>query len=217
VLFDLDGTLADTAPDLSGALNRLLAEHGKPLLDIETLRPTVSLGGGAMVRFAFDITDKDPAFAELLARFLDYYGERVAEETALFPGMAALLDTLETRGYRWGIVTNKMDRLTRPLLAELGLDARAACVVSGDTVAHRKPHPAPMLHACGLAGCEPANVVYVGDARRDVEAGKNAGMATLIADFGYLDDNDAPESWGADAIVGHPTQILDWIERESGR
>lgn len=211
VLFDLDGTLADTAPDLAFALNAVRQEQGHPLLPFETIRPVVSHGGTALIRLGFNIEPGTAAFETLRLRLLDIYREHLAQHTQLFPGMAELLGAIEQRGMNWGIVTNKPAWLTDPLLEQLGLYTRAACVVSGDTVAERKPHPAPMLHACQLAGSEAQQCLYLGDAARDIEAGKRAGMKTLVALFGYIGEDEQPANWGADGMIAHPAELLDWI------
>lgn len=211
VLLDLDGTLADTAPDLAHALNQVLIEQGNPPLSVEAIRPTVSQGGIAMVCFAFDIERHDQNFEFIRERFLTAYSKNIARDTRLFPGMEAVLDKLDANRIPWGIVTNKTAWLTNPLVRELELHERTNCVVSGDTVGHAKPHPAPMLHACKLLGCDPQQTVYVGDASRDIEAGKNAGMKTLAAGYGYIAEGDCAENWGADGIIQHPMEILDWL------
>ena len=213
VLFDLDGTLADTAPDLGAALNLLLGEHDRPALPVSAIRYTVSQGAGALIRRAFGVPEGSADFEALRNRFLALYAEHIADHSVLFPGTEALLDRLETTGIRWGVVTNKPARFTQPLLVALGLETRAACVVSGDTVAERKPHPAPMLHACAMLRCDPAQAVYVGDARRDVEAGRGAGTATLIARYGYVAPDEDLDDWGADGIVDAPAEILAWVGR----
>lgn len=211
VLFDLDGTLLDTAPDLADALNALRTEQGLTPLPFAQIRPVVSHGGVALIELGFGLDRSDPAFEPLRQRLLAIYRDNLAVRTRPFPGMAALLAALEQRGLNWGVVTNKPGWLTEPLLAALGLYARAACVVSGDTLEQRKPHPAPLLHACTLAGSRPEQCVYVGDAQRDIEAGRNAGMHTLVALFGYLQPQDDPRAWAADASVQEPAGILDWI------
>lgn len=213
VLFDLDGTLADTAPDLGRALNALLIERGRQPLPVATIRPAVSLGGAAMVQLAFGVEPDAPGFAALRDRFLEHYSAGVARETSLFPGMAALLDRLDARGCPWGIVTNKSAWLTGPLLDALGITPRAACVVSGDTTPKSKPHPEPLLHACRLMRCDPARAMYVGDARRDVDAARGAGMAALVANWGYIPEGEDVADWGADALIEAPDDILPWLER----
>lgn len=211
VLFDLDGTLADTAPDLAYVLNAVLQEQGREPLPYEAIRPVVSHGGIALIKHGFNIDESAPEFQHLRQRLLDIYRDNIARETRLFAGMAELLEQLEARGLNWGVVTNKPGWLTEPLLEQLGLRQRAATVVSGDTLAERKPHPAPMLLACKEAGSDATECLYVGDAERDIEAGRNAGMMTLIALFGYLGEHDQPESWQANGMVENAIQILDWL------
>lgn len=212
VLFDLDGTLADTAPDLAYALNALLARHGQPVLPYDTIRPVASHGAAALIELGFGIARSDPAFAPLREKFLELYRNNLTRETRLFPGMAGILAALPARGLNWGIVTNKPAFLTEPLIEQLGLKEEAACVVSGDTTVNRKPHPQPMLHACALAGSKPPECLYVGDAARDIEAGRAAGMRTLVALFGYIGHDDQPETWGADGLIHAPDEILEWID-----
>ena len=211
VLFDLDGTLADTAPDLAAALNFVLETEGMAPLPFEHIRPVVSHGGVALLRLGFGIEPGSPGFDALRDRFLGHYRDHIVERTRLFSGMAEVLDRIETQGMRWGVVTNKPGWLTDPLMAGLGLTARAACIVSGDTLAQRKPDPAPMFLACRQAGCPARECLYVGDAARDVEAGRNAGMRTLVALFGYIGEQDEPAAWGADGMVETPGEILDWL------
>ena len=216
VLFDLDGTLADTAPDLAFALNCLLREQERTPLPYEVIRPVVSHGAMALVKLGFAIDPAEPAFSTLRERLLSLYQQHLAQETRLFQGMAELLDEIEGLGMNWGVVTNKPAFLTQPLMAALGLAERAACIVSGDTTAKRKPHPAPLLHACQLAGSEAAQCLYVGDAERDIRAGREAGMATLVALFGYIGPQDKPEAWGASGLVTDPAAIIPWIEGRNG-
>jgi phosphoglycolate phosphatase len=216
VLFDLDGTLADTAPDLGRALNSVLLETGREAMPIAAIRPAVSLGGGAMVQLAFGIDADAPEFAALRGRFLEHYAAGVARESRLFPGTTALLDRLDELRYPWGIVTNKSGAFTTPLLEALGVARRAGCIVSGDTTPHAKPHPEPLLHACRLLGCGPGQAVYVGDARRDVEAGRSAGTATVVAAYGYIPANEDAADWGADALIDAPAELLPWLEGAGG-
>ncbi|MCW8841179.1 MAG: HAD-IA family hydrolase [Gammaproteobacteria bacterium] len=211
VLFDLDGTLADTAPDLAYALNAVLQEQGREILPFEHIRPVVSHGGIALIKHGFGIDETAAEFPLLRERLLTIYRENIARETRLFEGMEELLQQLESRGLNWGVVTNKPGWLTEPLLEELGVRQRAAAVVSGDTLPERKPHPAPMLLACEQSGSAAGQCLYVGDAERDIEAGRNAGMHTLIALFGYLGDDDHPEQWQADGMVKRALEILDWL------
>lgn len=164
-----------------------------------------------MVCKAFGMTVDDPAFPELRERFLSLYEANLDLETRLFPGMPEVLERLEADGHTWGIVTNKIERLTLPLIRSLRLAERAACVVCGDTVEHSKPHPAPMLHACQLINSPPAQTLYVGDAENDVIAGRTAEMHTLVARYGYIGNEDEPDSWGADGMIDNPLEILDWL------
>jgi 2-phosphoglycolate phosphatase len=212
VLFDLDGTLLDTAPDLANALNAVLKRNKQSPLPYEQIRPVVSHGGRALIELGFKLGPEHPDFASLKQELLDYYRAHIAEQTTLFPGMDDVLDGLEQLGINWGVVTNKPARLTDPLMDALDLRRRAVTVVSGDTLKECKPHPAPLLYACGLAGSEPEACLYVGDAERDIEAGHSAGMSTLVATFGYLTENDEPETWGATALIQHPTEVFDWLE-----
>ena len=212
VLFDLDGTLADTAPDLARSLNQLLAENGKPYLPFEVIRPMVSHGGVYMICQAFAMTSAEPGFPALRERFLTIYEANLADETRLFPGITEVLSRLEEDGRTWGIVTNKIERLTLPLIQALNLADRAACVVCGDTLNHSKPHPAPMLHACQLVNHPASQTLYIGDAEKDVIAGKNAAMHTLVARYGYISNGDRPDSWGADGVIDDPREILAWLD-----
>jgi phosphoglycolate phosphatase len=210
LLLDLDGTLLDTAPDMGGALNRLRVEHGLAPLPADTIRPVVSHGAMRLVALGFPGVSGD-AFEKLRLRFLEIYAGNLAIGTRLFPGFEAVLATLESRGTPWGIVTNKPGWLTAPLLATLGLDRRAACTVSGDTVAERKPHPLPLIHAAGLLGVEPGACVYVGDAERDIQAGRAAGMTTVVAAYGYIADDEDPLQWQPHGVVETPAELLDWV------
>jgi phosphoglycolate phosphatase len=212
VLFDLDGTLLDTAPDLAAALNTVLAENRREPLPYETIRGVVSHGGMALIKLGFGLDESSPDFEPLRQRLLSVYRANLSSRTRPFPGMAELLDQLEQDGRNWGVVTNKPAWLTEPLLQDLGLLQRAACVVSGDTLDERKPHPAPMLHACEQSGSRPEQCVYIGDARRDIEAGKNAGMLTLVALFGYFMGDDRPREWQADGILKQPLDLLAWLD-----
>jgi len=211
VLFDLDGTLIDTAPDLADALNQTRINHGKQTLPFEQIRPVVSLGGEEMIKLGFNITVADPGFEELRSEFLEIYSNNIAKHSRLFPGMDEVLSELENKGSLWGIVTNKPGWLTTPLIEEMDLDDRTDCIVSGDTLEQRKPHPAPILYACELLKCSPRDAIYTGDAMRDIAAGISAGMKTLVATYGYINESDTPENWGADGIIDRPLQILDWL------
>jgi len=216
ILFDLDGTLLDTAPDLAYALNTVLAEQARDALPFEVIRPWVSFGGIALVKLGFpEIPADSDQFEDLRQRLLCVYLENIARQTRPFPGMDALLDDIEALDMNWGVVTNKPGWLTGPLLDTLQLSSRAACVISGDTTTERKPHPEPMLHACRLAGSHADQCLYVGDARRDIEAGHNAGMLTMVALFGYIPTDEEPAQWGADAMVEHPDGVMNWLEQHN--
>ena len=214
VLFDLDGTLVDTAPDLAYALNQTLISHGREPLPFEMIRPRVSLGGVALVKLGFNLDESDPGFISLRNEFLALYRDNLSHHSRLFPGMEQVLLRLEQMQACWGIVTNKPAWLTNPLMQALHLDTRTACIVSGDTLEQRKPHPAPLLHACKLLQCEPGETLYVGDARRDIEAGANAGVTTLIAAYGYIDTTENPQNWGADGAIDRPEEILPWVQAD---
>ncbi len=213
VLFDLDGTLLDTAPDLAFALNTLLVEQKRAQLPFEQIRPFVSYGSTTLVKMAFNLTEHDQTFAGLRQAFLNLYADHIADKTVFFPGMADVLNTLEKRGIQWGIVTNKPAWLTEPLLQQLGLTSRSVCNISGDTLPQNKPHPAPLLHACQLAQSLPESCIYVGDAQRDIEAGQRAGMRTLVALYGYIDEKETPTQWGATGMLQQPLDLLSWIDQ----
>lgn len=212
VLFDLDGTFADTAPDLHYALDQVLVSRGELPMPFEQVRPAVSHGSQAMIKVGFDLQPGDTDYETLRIEFLRIYRENIARKTKLFDGMERLLEELELRNIPWGIVTNKPAWLTDPLMEALGYHRRAACIVSGDTADHPKPHPAPMLYACRMAGVDPTHCLYVGDAKRDIEAGQNAGTQTLVALFGYLAEEDKPDDWHASGAVKHPLEILQWLD-----
>lgn len=211
VLFDLDGTLADTAPDLAGALNRLRAERDLPPMAESVTRPLTSSGARGMLRAGFGIAPGAPDYEPMKRRFLDLYGAHLCEATRLFPGMPALLHELEARDIVWGIVTNKTTRFTLPLVAALNLHSRAACVVSGDTAARPKPAPDPLFYAARVISLPPGECVYVGDDLRDIEAARAAGMGALAAAWGYLGDAGPPETWGADAVIATPVDLLRFL------
>ena len=209
ILFDLDGTLADTADDLANALNAIRLKYELTTLPKEVIRPTVSLGGNAMIKLAFNLEEGDSGFESIRDEFLNYYRANIAQETRLFDGMEELLLSLESENKPWGIVTNKSSWLTDPLVEAMSLDKRAACIISGDTLEQKKPHPAPILHACKLMQSDPATTIYIGDAQRDIEAGRRAGTKTLIALYGYIDAGDNPTDWCADGMVSSPFEIYD--------
>jgi 2-phosphoglycolate phosphatase len=215
VLFDLDGTVLDTAPDMVGALNALRREYSLAALPFEAIRSVVSHGAARVVRSGFPDADSETQL-RLQQRFLEIYRGALSCETRLFAGMDEVLTALATRGIKSGIVTNKPAWLTDPLLAETGLRPRFACVVSGDTLAERKPHPLPLLHAAALAEVRPHECIYVGDAERDVQAAHAAAMPAVVANYGYLRDDEDSATWGAEGYLNAPLELLDWL-KASGR
>jgi len=210
VLFDLDGTLLDTAPDMVGALNDLRRERNLSPLPYEAVRSAVSHGAARVVKTGFE-TAGEQELAQLQQRFLEIYRGALSVRTQLFPGMSEVLDELDARGLKCGIVTNKAGWLTEPLLLELGLKGRFACVVSGDTLPVRKPNPEPLLHAAALAEVPPTACVYVGDAQRDIDAAHAAGMPALVANYGYLRPDEDTASWGGDLYLQQPLDLLEWL------
>ncbi|MGH8660143.1 MAG: HAD-IA family hydrolase [Burkholderiales bacterium] len=207
ILFDLDGTLADTAPDLTFALNRVRGARGLPPLPLAATRPYASQGARGLIGVGFDLHPGDPGYDALRDEFLSAYAENLCRETRLFAGMPELLDRLDARALPWGVVTNKAERFTLPLLDLLELRSRAACVIGGDTTGRIKPHPEPLLAASRAIALAPSACVYVGDDRRDVEAGQAAGMKTAVARWGYLNGLD-PENWNADWMIERPQDLL---------
>jgi phosphoglycolate phosphatase len=207
VLFDFDGTLADTAPDLAAAVNRMRIEQGHEPLPIERLRPFASAGARGLVHAAFGIKPEDAEYGALRETFLEYYAERICDETALFPGIAELLSELRRRGLAWGIVTNKATRFTERIIAELKLEPD--CLACGDTTAHLKPHPAPLLHAAQQIEIAPQDCVYLGDDLRDMKAAHAAGMRPIAVEWGYHHpDSGGPGTWQAAAVIRHPLELI---------
>jgi N-acetyl-D-muramate 6-phosphate phosphatase len=206
VLFDLDGTFADTAPDLGRAVNAMRAARGLGPVPLADTRRVTSLGARGLLGVGFGITPEHADYPAMRDEFLRIYENSLCCETALFPGMAELVDRLEQHNVVWGIVTNKAERFAKPLMQQLGYAARAACIIGGDTTAHMKPHPAPLLAAAELIRIPPQSCVYVGDDERDIRAGRAAGMRTVAVRFGYLNGSN-PEEWGADCIVSTPMDI----------
>lgn len=217
VLFDLDGTLVDTAPDLTYAVNAVRSEAGCSPLPDDVVRPQVSNGSTALIRLAFGIDEDHPGFEPRRQRLLELYRANVARLSRPFVGMEDVLDALERRGLRWGVVTNKPAWLTLPLMEALDLARRAGCVVSGDTTPRRKPHPDPLLHAAQLLDLPAAQCLYVGDAPRDVAAAHAAGMRALVASYGYIESGADPGDWGAEALLAAPEALLDWLSRDFAR
>jgi 2-phosphoglycolate phosphatase len=212
VLFDLDGTLIDSAPDLAGAANDLRQQRGLPPVPFASLRPMVGAGARGMVGAAFGVRPGETDFESLRDAFLARYAQRMLERTAVFDDMQPVLHALERAGMRWGVVTNKAARFTEPIVDGLGLRPRLAALVCGDTTPHSKPHPAPLLEAARQLGLDASACVYVGDDARDVVAGRAAGMATLAAQWGYLGDGAGVHDWGADGVLSKPSELLNWLQ-----
>jgi 2-phosphoglycolate phosphatase len=210
VLFDLDGTLADTAPDLAAAVNWLLTERGRAPAPYALLRPTASAGARGMIGAAFGLVPGDDGYEELRQQWFARYQAAMAVHTTLFDGIAELLDGIRAAGMAWGIVTNKPARFTDPLVPQIGL-GHAGCIVSGDTTAHAKPHPDPLLEGARRLGMAPADCWYVGDDLRDIEAGRAAGMVTVACNWGYCGAT-APGTWGADYLLDTPRHLLATLQ-----
>jgi len=210
VLFDLDGTLVDTAPDLIACLNKALNAHGFDSIESDSIKPFISYGAAAMINKSVSHTDQVTQ-NKILETMLALYQDNIAEHSQFFSGIAETLKTIESLGLKWGIVTNKRERFTNPLVNAFNLKDRAACIISGDTTANSKPHPEPMLSACVQANVKPEECVYIGDALHDITAGKSANMKTLAAVYGYLKPDDIPTNWGADALIESPEQLTSWI------
>lgn len=209
ILFDLDGTLADTAPDLAAAVNQLRITHGLAPVAYDLLRPVASAGARGLVGVAFDLAPQDAGYPDLRDAFIKNYEEAIAVHSRLFDGVAELLSALQFQGIAWGIVTNKAAVLTDQLVPKIGLH-HAACVISGDTTAYPKPHAAPLIEAARRIAIQPENCWYVGDDLRDIQAGQAAGMTTVAAEWGYCGDA-TPASWNADALAQSPQQLLQFI------
>lgn len=212
VLFDLDGTLVDTAPDLIACLNESLNLYGLPPVSPETVKPFISYGANAMITASLTEPIGEEKQQEILNTLHNCYEDNIAEHSIFFSGMTDTLSLIENLGLKWGVVTNKLERFTLPLMDALNLTGRASCIVSGDTTAKPKPHPEPMWAACQQAGVKAGECVYIGDAAHDIVAGKNANMKTLAALYGYLKPSDRPETWGADALIESPHHITQWIK-----
>jgi phosphoglycolate phosphatase len=212
VLFDLDGTLIDSAPDLAAAANAMRAHRGLEPVPFAALRAMVGAGARGMLGVAFGVAPGAHEFEALRDEFLERYEKALLDNTAVFAGMPGVLKAIEQASLPWGIVTNKAERFTLPIVAGLGLQQRAAAVICGDTTPHAKPHPAPLLEAARRMGVAPSACVYVGDDLRDVQAGQRAGMATLAAAWGYLGQGDAIDEWGADLVLDKPRSLLNWLQ-----
>lgn len=208
VLFDFDGTLADTAADLSRALNRLRSVRGLAALPLEKLRPHASSGARGLIEAGLGILPEHAEFKPLREAFLNYYADAICIDTRLFPGIGELLGAIEARGLRWGIVTNKSTELTWLIVRALGLEQRAACVVCGDTTPHLKPNPASLLHAAQELALAPKHCVYLGDDLRDIQAARSAGMRAVAVEWGY---GDGLRGWNADAVIERPGDLMEWL------
>lgn len=211
ILFDLDGTLVDTAHDLGLALNMQLERHGMQALAHEKIRPVASHGSRGLLELGFNLTSADDNFLEMRDEYLAIYDQVLTHSPVLFEGMPELLDLIEDQGVRWGIVTNKPRRFTAPIMHAMQLDERAACVICGDDTVRPKPYPDTLLMACEIMQRQAKDCIYIGDAQRDIEAGMAAGMRTAVALYGYLDVTDKPEEWGADFLIKQPKEIMALI------
>lgn len=211
VLFDLDGTLIDSAPDLGAAADQMRVVRGMPSLPLDLYRPLAGSGARGMLKIAFGMSPDDEAFADMREEFFQNYERRMTQDTTIFAGVPQLLDDLVKRQLHWGVVTNKSRRFTEPLTSQMPLFATAGAIVSGDTTPHSKPHPAPLLEAARRIGVEPEACVYVGDDERDMLAGKAAGMLTVAAVYGYLGEKQSVEHWQADAVIASPFELLNWL------
>lgn len=211
ILFDLDGTLVDTAPDLGYALNLQLERHGKKPLDIDKIRPIASHGSLGLLKLGFGISPKDAHFIAMRDEYLNLYDQVFTRSPALFDGVADLLNLIESRGLRWGVVTNKPSRFTQPLMQAINLHHRAACIVSGDDAPRAKPYPDTLLIACAQTNAKATSCIYIGDAERDIEAGNAAGMKTVVALWGYIAETDKPNEWGADVMIQSPDEMCNVI------
>jgi phosphoglycolate phosphatase len=212
VLFDLDGTLVDSAPDLAGTANDMRERRGLPALPYAALRPHAGSGARGMLGVAFATAPGHEGYAALRDEFLTHYAQRLLQETVAFAEALQMLAALDRHGLPWGIVTNKATHLAQPLAAALGLWPRAAALVGGDTTPHTKPHPAPLLEAARQLGVPAEACVYVGDDPRDMKAGRAAGMATLAAAWGYLGPDEPPSAWAADHVIETPQGLLQWLD-----
>jgi len=211
VLFDLDGTLADTADDLAAPVNAMRIERGLEPLPIEALRPFASMGARGLILRGLGVSKEAPEFESLRLDFLARYEQAMCVRTRLFDGIDTVLARLESTGVRWGVVSNKVERYVRPILDSLGVLTRSGTAIGGDTTRHAEPHPEPLLLAARTLAVEPSRCVYVGDDLRDIQAGHAAGMATVAAAYGFCGDHDPPERWGAHALIGKPIDLLELL------
>ncbi len=212
VLFDLDGTLLDTAPDLVAALNSVLRAHGQAEKKLHDARPFVSRGARGLLQCGFGLDESSDRYPALVDEFLHFYRHNLCRDSSLFEGMADVLDRLDMGRHRWGVVTNKMASLTEPLLKQMDLYDRLHVLVSGDTLSEKKPSPKPLLYACGMADILPEETIYVGDDPRDIQSAQAAGMPSVAARYGYYDKSENLDLWGADWIIDHPSELIDCIQ-----
>lgn len=217
ILFDLDGTLLDTAPDLATALNVVLERHQRPTLSDETIRPYASAGTRGLLGLGFQISEDAAEYGELREQFLQAYHDHIKDRTAVFPGILSVLSQIEATKLRWGVVTNKPESLAFQLLDHFNLSSRCACLVGGDTLSKRKPDPDQLFYACEQMQTDASRTVYVGDAARDIEAAKRANMVSIAALYGYINSNENPQSWEADYYLESPQAMLDWLSLQTHR
>jgi phosphoglycolate phosphatase len=211
VLFDLDGTLLDTAPDILSSFEFALNSHNLNIPALDPIKPYISFGASVLIRASHpNLTESQ--HEDVLSTMLDYYQNHIADHTVFFADLDQSLSTIESVGLKWGVVTNKREQLTLPLMAAFDLTDRAACIISGDTTSKAKPHPEPMFEACKRAQVNPENCIFIGDAKHDIQAGNAANMKTLVAGYGYINDTDQPHTWGADGFITAPQQLTDWIQ-----
>lgn len=211
VLFDLDGTLLDTAPDLARSLNTLRQRHNKPPLPVERVRQVASLGCPGLIQLGFDIGTEHEHYPKLREDFVALYEDGISVETVPFEGIMAVLESLDNQHILWGIVTNKAEHLARKVLDELGLMENCACLIGGDTTPFSKPSPEPLYAACEMIDRSPEACVFVGDSHLDIEAARSAKMQNIAALYGYIPNDCSPKTWGADFYVDHPIELLDWL------
>jgi phosphoglycolate phosphatase len=213
ILFDLDGTLLDTAGDLAAALNKVLAGQQIKPLHVDEIRSAISTGVTGLLTLGLHIKEQDPVFPLLRQQFIDYYKQHICVYTHLFPGIKTLIDYLQENKQPWGIVTNKSSALTIELVKRFPLFNSAKCIIAGDTLKHSKPHPQPLLRACQYLKCIPENCIYIGDAQRDIEAANAAGLYSLIAYYGYIHPKEDVNTWNASAIISTPLDIIEHLKR----
>lgn len=213
ILFDLDGTLLDTAPDLAATLNALLLDQHRQPLTLASIRPKISDGVAGLLKLGFNITHQHTTFSHLYQQFIDYYKQHICDHTQLFPHISTVIHFIQENQLAWGIVTNKSEALTTKLLDHFPLLQEAQCIITGDTLPYAKPHPQPLLHACTCIHCIPQNCLYIGDAKRDIEAANAAQMPSLLALYGYISHTDDPSTWHASAMIDTPLAIIEWLKQ----